>query len=661
MIVQSPVREELTWCLRQARAPRIRPMRQFAEEEIILPSGRFKGLRFRADRQPFSGLLLDAYDDPRYNRFAVTGPTQTGKTILAFVTPIVYHLFETRETVVCGIPDMDMSRDKWELDLLPIIERTRYRDLLPRRGSGSRGGKVTMIQFRNGAALRFMSSAGRDKSRAGFTSRILVCTEVDGMAVAQKTSQEADPIKQLLGRLRAWTDEEKRIYLECTVTVAEGRIWREYQEGTQSRIVLRCPHCSGWVTPERGHFLGWADAADEMQARDQAHYVCPSCKHPWTPADRRQANQEAVLAHRGQEVGPDGQVRGALPPTRTLGFRWSAVNNFLVSERETGYDCWKAGRADDEENAEKEQCQFVWCVPYLPPKLAITPLDAWGIAARLSKTPRGYVPEQAVYLTLGIDLGKWLAHWLAIAWRLDGTSTIIEYDRFDVPSSSFPVGDAILAALRQFRDTRVSAGWTQAGQEKPRQPDQILIDAGYEGDAVYTFLREQDTDPAVWMASLGFGTLPQQRRYARPKGTTLQIRMVGLEYHVVWVPAQGLHVVQVNADAWKGILQQRLTLPVDAPGAMLLHQAMPREHLGLGKHLSAEQGVEEWVEGKGVIIRWEVVRRMNHWLDSAYGACVAAHLAGLEFLPDTRPPIVDEVDPAPVLTGPDGRPFLATS
>ena len=33
----------------------------------------------------------------------------------------------------------------------------------------------------NGATLKFMSGGGGDKSRAGFTARVLVVTETDGM------------------------------------------------------------------------------------------------------------------------------------------------------------------------------------------------------------------------------------------------------------------------------------------------------------------------------------------------------------------------------------------------------------------------------------------------------------------------------------------------
>ena len=108
-----------------------------------------------------------------------TGPTQSGKTLACFVIPLLYHLFEIRETVICGLPDIDMAMDKWSVDILPVIEQSQYRELLPTKGSGSRGGRVESIPFRNGATLKFMSGGGGDKSRAGFTSRVMVITETD--------------------------------------------------------------------------------------------------------------------------------------------------------------------------------------------------------------------------------------------------------------------------------------------------------------------------------------------------------------------------------------------------------------------------------------------------------------------------------------------------
>src|SRR5262245_31051967 len=149
----SALRHELAAFFRQARARRYRSMRQFAEEEIVIPEGPFAGRRFRCSRQPYTGLWFDAVDAGLWCRYVATGPTQSGKTLACFIVPLLYHLFELQETVICGVPDMDMAGDKWRQDILPVIERSRYRDLLPKQGGGSRGGRIESITFGNGATL----------------------------------------------------------------------------------------------------------------------------------------------------------------------------------------------------------------------------------------------------------------------------------------------------------------------------------------------------------------------------------------------------------------------------------------------------------------------------------------------------------------------------
>src|SRR6188768_2226308 len=156
MVTQSscqshPAQADLRWFLGQARARRLRTMRQFAEQEIVIPEGPFQGRKFRCARQPYTGLWFDAVDSGCWNRHVATGPTQSGKTLSCFVIPMLYHLFELGETVICGLPDMDMAGDKWRESILPVIERSKYRRLLPRSGGGSRGGRVESVLFGNGA------------------------------------------------------------------------------------------------------------------------------------------------------------------------------------------------------------------------------------------------------------------------------------------------------------------------------------------------------------------------------------------------------------------------------------------------------------------------------------------------------------------------------
>ena len=68
------------------------------------------------------------------------------------------------------------------------------------------------------------------------------------------------------------------------------------------------------------------------------------------------------------------------------------------------------------------------------------------------------------------------------------------------------------------------------------------------------------------------------------------------------------------------------------PGALSLYQAVPNEHLSFVKRLTAKVKTEEFLAGKGLVTKWERLRRNNHWLDALYNACAAGHLAGVRLI-----------------------------
>jgi phage terminase large subunit GpA-like protein len=304
---------ELQNRLRNSLLPSRPPlMLVWAESTVVIPDGPLKGTMFDASVQPFSRLFLAEIDSGKWDRVVAAGPTQTGKTLNSYVLPVLYHLFAIGESVVAGLPTADMADDKWREDFLPVIEASpELRHLLPVTGQGSRSGRVrTRVKFRNGATLRFMTGGGNDKTRAGYTARVLAVTEVDGLDVAGAASREADKLKQLEARQRAYLASGIRTYLECTVTTTNGRIWQEYISGTESRIARPCPHCKVYVSPGRESIVGWQEADNELEARAAAAWSCPSCGARWTEAERYAANLKSVLVHRGQEVTTDGKVTG---------------------------------------------------------------------------------------------------------------------------------------------------------------------------------------------------------------------------------------------------------------------------------------------------------------------------------------------------------------
>lgn len=642
----APLATELLWFASQCRTPVVRTMERWVEDEIRLPNGPFADEMYRHARHPVSRLWFRELGSGRWSRYASTGPSQNGKTLMCYGLPVLYHLFEIGETVIVGLPSMDMANDKWQQDFLPVIEASNYRDLLPKSGEGSRGGQIKRsIIFRNGAVLRFMTAGGSDKKRAGYTSRVVAITETDGMDEAGEASREADKIEQIEARTRAFGRKGKRIYLECTVSIEHGRIWQEVKRGSDSRIVRPCPHCHVYVTPEREHLVGWQSAESEEAAAAGASWACPACGEFWTEAQRTGAAESAVLIHRGQSIDVDGQITGELPATQTLGFRWSAIDNPFVTAADLGAEEWTAARSKDRENAEKKMRQFVWAVPYEPPDIDLTPLDPDEVAARRTGYKRGIVPDDCIGIGIGVDTGKRKLHWDAKALRPDGSMAVIEYGTQTVEADRLGVLRGLLEAFRKLRGY-FDKGWAmQSG--RTLGPSQVWIDSGYHEhtDAVYQICAEanQGLPPGGerYRPTKGYGEAQRTvGRYLAPTARSQDVRFMGKEYHIARVKRSGkvlpgVLLVHLNADHWKSEMHQRLSIPCDhldpegvfvpgSPGHIALFEpADPIEHADYVQQLTAERQMEKLITGRGLVAVWERIRRENHYGDAGYSSTCA--------------------------------------
>lgn len=670
------VRQEARFLLRNALTPPLRPYLQFAEEEIVLPSGKYRNQRYRGYRQPAIALWFAELDSRHWRRHVATGPSQSGKSLNCFVIPICYCLFEKREDVIVGLPDMRMSNRKWFKDILPVIKKTRYRDLLPDRGAGSRGGEVTDVRFKNGATLTFMSGGGSDKARAGDTAPNLIVTETDGLDTASLTSREADPLKQLEARTLSF-DESAFIVMECTLSTEAGRTWQEIQAGTASRIVRPCPKCEAWVAPEREHFTGWEGAQDEIEAGKLAAFHCPACGSAWTDEERFAAAQHAKLLHRGQSIDAAGDVQGDPPATRTLGFRWSAVDNPFRSSEMLGQLEWKASRDPNEDNADREMRQFQWAIPYVLEIWDETPLDPYALAGRIGTTPRGLVPAWCEYITVGVDVAMYKIHYVVTAWRSDGAGMVIDYNELKVFGKKQSIERAIMNALRYLRDKILSFGYAREDGGELVLPDYVFVDRGYKKAAVDAFIRESNaTDEwnRVFWPVIGRGTGKQYAgRYNQPANKTDLIPYVAQDFYLKRFRKEGVAVFELNADAGKSWVHQRLATPcrdeegvwLDEPGALSLFIPAEGDHAKFAKHLTAEKETQEFIQGKGVVTVWLVLSKVNHYFDALYYAGFGARFCGVEVAQAILPPPPVETPSAPTqdydpggFTTPGGRPWM---
>jgi phage terminase large subunit GpA-like protein len=261
------------------------------------------------------------------------------------------------------------------------------------------------------------------------------------------------------------------------------------------------------------------------------------------------------------------------------------------------------------------------------------------LAARVSAWPRGIVPPGIKHLTMGVDLGKYLIHWIIVGWGQGATAYVVDYGRLEVASTDLGVEHALVVAMRELRDL-VRAGWPVAGgtveQRRTVHCDGVWIDAGYMSEAVYAFCRESRSP---FLPYVGRGAEQQRSmHYRRPTSTGSVVRKIGQNYHLSSIHGEQVQLVEIDADFWKTWVHERLSAPIDQLGAMTFYKASPQEHFTLAKHLTAETKTEEFIAGRGVVTKWQRLRRQNHWFDAIYAACAAGHAAGVRLIEQELPP-----------------------
>lgn len=636
---------DLAAALRSAIVRPARSYREFFEEEVTIPTGKYRGLPFDCDVQPITSLLLEQLEETRWNEIVVTGPSQSGKTTIGFTGPLLYVSAELGEPVVVGLPDGNMVSDKWEMDIASILAASpTLRKLIPTTGPGSRGGTIKdSIRLANGAVIKFMTKGGSDQSKAGFPGcRFLRITEAAGFSHASETSVEADPFRQIKTRLSSYDLDEQQVIIEGTVTLADELPWRLYDQSTRSRSVSPCPHCGKWISPEREDFGGWEDAASELEAAELGMFYCPQCGEGISDQQRRESLKRAKLVHHGQKISKAGKISGPVPQTTRLWFRWSAWHNCLVSARTLAMREWSASRLDPEsrerEDAERELLQFVWCKPFEPPALTIAPLTAADIDRSAWELEQGLLPEDTKFVTVGLDVGMYWCHWLVIAWRENKAGHIADYQRIPVLEQGQGTKSSREKAVKLvLRDRlvefarRCQKGWPVNNVAKRIAPARVWMDAGYQTDVVFSVCSKL---PEAFLPTFGRGIGQLSRtKYSHPTRIDRAVRLIGERYHVKRSREYRRLYVIVDADHWKTSVTDWLQVEAEGEGTLTIFRDVQHDHKTFKRHVTAEELVRQFHPRHGAIECWENPHdKPNHYFDASYLGCAAGHHAGFRLV-----------------------------
>lgn len=322
---------------------------------------------------------------------------------------------------------------------------------------------------------------------------------------------------------------------------------------------------------------------------------------------------------------PGRRIEGEAPDTWSLSIRWSAVDNLFLSTGYLGGAEWTAKHlAENEDNAERAQLQFVWSLPVPDTSEQSITLRADAICHRQGRFGKGIIPP-GTGLAAFLDLGKWVCHWAVVAGGADnGRWWVVDAGTIRTETDHMAEDAAIMVAMRQFHE-RMEKGFADVSGEV-WEPALCLVDSGKWTEVVYDFMKERAAaGDSGWFAAKGHGVSQDQGRvYAEPqKADEKRVLVIGDRYHLARQEAKGIVLLHTDVDHWKSRVHAALRVDVGEPGSLVLWKEDWKKHMGIARSLLAEIEVEEFVAARGTVVKWVKKHRGNHWFDCVVGAFVA--------------------------------------
>lgn len=258
------------------RPPPVLTVSEFADDQLIVPTGPLEGTKWRTDTAPYQRGIVDAFHEPGVEQAVVMTSSQVGKTSLA-LNLTAYHIVHDPCPILVVEPTVDpMAKDFSKNRLDPLVKATPALEerVSKRRQKG--GSSTTYLKtFRGG----FLAIAGANSaaSLAARSIRLLILDEID--RYPPELRGEGDTISVAMKRTAAYRGR-RRILMESTPTVRDGPIDTWYRRGDQRKFFIPCPEC-GEMEPYRWENVRW-----ENGDPDTARIVCESCDHGMDDVER---------------------------------------------------------------------------------------------------------------------------------------------------------------------------------------------------------------------------------------------------------------------------------------------------------------------------------------------------------------------------------------
>lgn len=547
---------------------------EFADSELIVPTGRLAGTRWRTDYAPYQRGIMDAFEEAAVEHVVVMTSAQVGKTSVALAT-IAYHIVHDPCPILVVQPtERPMAKDFSKNRLEPLIRTTpSLRERVSRRRQKGGSSTTYLKTFRGG--MLALAGANSASSLAARPVRVLLLDEIDRYPPELKG--EGDTISVAMARTKTYRGR-RRIGMYSTPTERDAPIDTWFRRGDQRRFFVPCSEC-GAMEPYRWENVKWDKDADGVGDPETARIHCPHCDHGMDDVERIEQLQHGEWLATSKPERPgliSFHLWEAYSPWSSLS---EIVSSFIEARKRQ-----KAG--DPREMHSWQNTTLGEPVEYQEGE----GVEPEPLLMRREEYPAP-VPAGACLLTMGVDVQDDRLEALVIGWGPGEESWFV--DRRDM------WGDTTQAGPWEKLDELVSQEYLHESGQRLTIAATGLDTAGHRTDIAYEYCRRQAAN-RVYACIGRDGDRPIVSAPSKPR------RGQG---------GRKVPLYTVGVDAAKALFMSRLRVTEKGPGYVHFAQAdwVDEE---LVAQLTSERLKTTWRSGRPKT-RWVKTRTRNEMLDCA--------------------------------------------
>lgn len=542
--------------------------------------------RWKTDRTPYLKGVMDAFTDPQVEEITVMAASQVGKTEGMF-NMLGYLIDQDPGPTLVVLPRENDAKSVSYNRILPMLNGSPVlRDRMPVNSDD-----ITKLEYRMDRMILFFAGSNSPADLASRPIRYLFLDEID--KYPKFSGREADPIK--LATERQKTFWNKKTVKVSTPTTRDGYVFREFEKSDQRRFFIPCPHCGAYQILVFGQ-IKWPEeerSAERIKNERLAWYECEHCKKKIKDYQKAQMLSLGKWVPKGCDIDEKGEVWGDIVESKHRGFWINSLYSPWLTWSDIACEFIKS------KDFIELLMNFVnsWLAEVWEEKIEETTVDK--VRSLACEYSQGFVPDDAVVLTAGVDVQKDHFYYVIRAWGYEEQSWLVR-------CGSLEYWEDLVEVLFKTDYQKISTGETLPVY-------MTCVDSGYRTDEVYQFCRQwHDRAKAI----KGQEELTDGRFYRASK--------IDINSRTGSVIKNGLVLWNLNVTQYKDKISRLVSSKdpmkwhlFDDPSDDYLAQ-FTAEHKVLVRNRNTGKAKEVWQKKRSSI--------SNHYLDAEVYALAAADI-----------------------------------